>query len=248
MTATTPPTSTATPEIIQGHEGRYAFSNPEDYIARHLRHYGQWEINLCLELLKVLPRREAVIRGADAGANIGLFSIQMMSLATKHRMPMQIDAFEVQPAIYADLVRNIELNDFQDVIRPLHQGVGRTSGVIEVEAADPRALDNAGAFSLRADVREHFALTVPTVEKVQIPIAPLASGYDFIKIDVEGMELDIIQGAEDILRAERPAVIVEAWGPEKAPWFQAEADVLLSLLRDIYPRELPMGENTLFWS
>lgn len=232
-------------ETIDTAFGRYAFSNRDDYIAQHLRRYGEWEIHICRALLDVL--KGPTLRGADVGANVGLFSIQTSLLARQMGKRVEIDAFEVQPRIFDSLVHNVALNSLQETIHPLHLAVGRNDGELTLDDVDPLDQANSGAFSLRQDVRDHFGLHLPPGRKITVPMVTLPTRYDFIKMDVEGMELDIVLGAEAPLRLHKPALLVEAWGPEKAPWFQDEARQLIGLLRDIYPKEFRMGENTLFW-
>lgn len=234
------------PEVIEAAFGRYVFANVDDYIAKAVREHGGWELHLCTAFLDVLPRGK--IRGADIGANVGLFSIQMALLAAQRGKTIEIDAFEVQRSVFSNLQQNVELNGLEGVVRPHNFAIGREFGTLEVDDVSQLDQSNAGAFSLRADVRANFGMEIADGPKVTIPVVPIASGYDFIKMDVEGMELEIIKGAEPLLRREQPAIVVEAWGAEKAPWFQAEAAELFELMRDIYPKEHRMGENTLFWA
>lgn len=232
-------------DIIETALGRYVFTNAEDYIAKVLREQGSWELHLCTAILDVLSKEK--IRGADVGANVGLFSVQMALLAAQRGKSIEIDAFEVQKGVFANLQQNIELNSLQGIVRAHNFAIGKEFGTLEVDDVSQLDQSNAGAFSLREDVRENFGMQISDGAKVTVPVVPIASGYDFIKMDVEGMELEIIKGAEPLLRRERPAIIVEAWGAEKAPWFQAEAAEMFALMRDIYPKEYRMGENTLFW-
>lgn len=233
-------------EVIDAAFGRYVFTNAEDYIAKVVREEGGWELHLCTAFLDVLPKES--LRGADIGANVGLFSIQMALLAAQRGKTIEIDAFEVQRSVFSNLQRNIELNALQGVVRAHNFAVGKEFGTLEVDDVSQLDQSNAGAFSLRADVRENFGMQIADGPKATIPVVPIASGYDFIKMDVEGMELEILKGAEALLRREQPAIIVEAWGVEKAPWFQAEAAEIFQLMRDIYPKEYRMGENVLFWA
>jgi len=233
-------------EIFQATFGRYVFTNPDDYIAKSLREHGGWETHLCSSFLDIL--RKDKLRGADVGANVGLFSIQMALMASQQGKTIEIDAFEVQRGVFSNLQQNIEINNLQGTVKAHNFAIGKEFGTLEIDDVSQLDQSNAGAFSLREDVRENFGMNFSDGPKVTIPVVPIASGYDFIKMDVEGMELEIIKGAEPLLRREQPAIIVEAWGAEKAPWFQAEATEMLKLLRDIYPKEHRMGENTLFWA
>lgn len=235
------------PHMIETNLGKYIFNKPDDYIAVHMEKHGHWEPHLCEALIDVLPRNN--IRGADVGANVGVFSIQMALLARERQKTICIDAYEVQPSVFSNLLVNIELNALTSIIVPHNVAIGKNSGNIEIEDVNMMEQRNTGEFSLRHDVRANFGIEIRVDSpRVKIPMIPLAGGYDFIKLDVEGMELEIVRSAEDMLRSEKPAIIVEAWSPEKAPWYQEEANELFSILRSIYANELPMGEDKMFWN
>ena len=99
-------------DVFEATFGRYVFANADDYIAKVLREQGSWELHLCMAFLDVLPHRN--IRGADIGANVGLFSIQMALLAAQRGKTIEIDAFEVQRSVFSNLQQNIELNGLED--------------------------------------------------------------------------------------------------------------------------------------
>jgi len=53
---------------------------------------------------------------------------------------------------------------------------------------------------------------------------------DFIKIDVEGFELQVVQGAEQTIRANRPIMVVEQKGREVSNYSEAQRDQAVSWL------------------
>ncbi len=84
------------------------------------------------------------------------------------------------------------------------------------------------------DYNPHALVSVP-----QVSIDSLAlDRVDFIKIDVEGMELDVLRGAEMTLRMCRPRLWIE--------WIKTNRVVLLDLLAALnYRVELERGMNIL---
>jgi hypothetical protein len=58
-----------------------------------------------------------------------------------------------------------------------------------------------------------------------------------LKIDVEGMELDVLQGADDTLTRHKPVLIVEA--------IKADRAQIESVLARLNYRTFPMGLNLL---
>ena len=58
-----------------------------------------------------------------------------------------------------------------------------------------------------------------TIESV--PLSELVNGpVDFIKIDVEGMEMEVLEGAADLIRCQQPKLMIEV-GNDRLATFDA---------------------------
>jgi FkbM family methyltransferase len=92
--------------------------------------------------------------------------------------------------------------------------------------------DPANSSLLHRDDREHGRTTrVIQVEVRRLDdCIPEGAGVDFIKIDVEGSEYDVLQGAERILTVDQPVIVLEAGS--------------LSLERNIQPYLARFGYRT----
>ena len=123
----------------------------------------------------------------DIGAHIGTFALPMMKEAK------EVIAFEPSPEASALLIRNAKENNAPIRIITKALGSKQGSGTLLVRNAS-----NAGANTL--------------VSGGDIPVVTLDSivaHADFIKIDVEGMELEVLRGAAKLIETARPVILFE---------------------------------------
>ncbi len=123
----------------------------------------------------------------DIGAHIGTFAIPMAASGRS------VIAFEPAPATHAILRRNIEQNSAQVDVRTV--GLSRAPGKAAVEI---RKTGNAGANSL-----------VPGDDIVVSTLDAEVDATDFIKIDVEGMEMEVLEGGTALIERSHPIVFCE---------------------------------------
>lgn len=136
----------------------------------------------------------------DLGANIGLFSL----LAAKATGPTgKVFSFEPDAQIAERLRRNAERNGLS-TITVVEMGVWSASGAVNFISADSSSPDRGvGRFQLDGAAGTP-APCVSLDDFVQSATAPCA-----IKCDVEGAELEVFRGAENLLRAYRPWILCE---------------------------------------
>jgi FkbM family methyltransferase len=134
----------------------------------------------------------------DVGANIGIFSMLMCAAGAR------VIAFEPGSRSRSDFARALVHNPSADVTMV------------------PVALSNApGRMGLTMDREASNHLTTDTGERVEdvevMRLDDYMSGHAadivFVKIDAEGFDLEVLQGAEGLLGAQRPVLMVETWGP-----------------------------------
>lgn len=155
----------------------------------------------------------------DIGANLGAISIPI----AKHIQPRQgvVHSFEAQRAVFYQLCGNIFANHLTQTCHAHHLAIGNKQGTIQVPILDLHTDINVGALSLDAEIRaeqseHHFAhhhdKKYESVDLQKIDHLTLPSA-DLIKIDVEGMELDVIKGAKKWLKySNYPPIFLEVWG------------------------------------
>ena len=119
----------------------------------------------------------------DLGANIGLFTIYANQFK-----PSKIYAFEANSDNYECLVENS-----QDNVEPYHFAVSNKVGEIDFYNTD-----NIGGHTILNMDRGDMAVSTPCIDMNYIFENYLES-IDFLKMDIEGGEKDVINGIKDIL-------------------------------------------------
>lgn len=143
----------------------------------------------------------------DLGANIGLFSL----LAARIVGPTgHVFSFEPDAETAARLARNVERNGLQNVaIVP--KGVWSASGKQRFVPADRSSPDHGTGKFLSAS-NETGAILTDCVALDDF--ARAAPPPHAIKCDVEGAELEVWRGAENLLRTRRPWILCEMHSQE----------------------------------
>lgn len=136
----------------------------------------------------------------DVGAHIGVYSAAA-ALATSGR----IAALEPNPAGRGLLDANLALNHVTDRVTVIQKAAGAREGVTSLYA--PLHGDSAWA-TLTAGRLDDTAANTVEVTTVDAIVAELQLEPAFVKIDVEGTELEVISGMRETL-ARRPFVLCE---------------------------------------
>ena len=132
----------------------------------------------------------------DCGAYIGNHSVFFGKICKARH----IYAFEPSEEAFRILTRNIDLNDLTRVISAFEVALGSENGLAELFIRDRNNLGATYTMNSkegRVPVRRLDDM-IPSDEKV-----------DFIKIDVEGAEYELLEGAERILINDCPAIFIE---------------------------------------
>ena len=116
----------------------------------------------------------------DAGANNGLFSLIAASLVGPSG---RVHAFEPHPAAYERLKANVRANGFSQVSAYPLALSNRTGRAFLAGALDD------GMSSLKATGGTRFEVPLETLDRAIGPIP-----VDLVKIDVEGSELEVLEG------------------------------------------------------
>lgn len=164
----------------------------EDHISKALLADGFYEQPMLEALADALRPGDVVV---DAGANIGNHTVYFAKV-----LGCRVTAFEAVPATAELLTENVLLNDLSDLVRVEAMALGARRGWARVKDYDET---NLGATAL--EVIDDGALPVFPLEEV-VKERPVR----LLKIDVEGMERDVLEGARSILAEDRPWVLCEA--------------------------------------
>ena len=150
------------------------------------RHGGEYQLNRYEEALPHIKRRRVAL---DIGAHIGMYTRHMV------RHFQLVHAFEPMPDNFECLEMNTQ--GFGNVHNH-HCAVGAVKSRCE-------PLGNAGKSVSWKMMPKHDGI----ISVVALDDCFTNTFVDFIKIDVEGMEHDVLLGAEEIIRKHKPVVLIE---------------------------------------
>ena len=138
----------------------------------------------------------------DVGANLGWFTAHLALLVGPGG---RVDAFEPRSDLLELLTRTVAENRMTNVTtHNFALGCQNSRGQVIWSVHD---LNPGGTHLVSSDVVMPDIIAQPVVVKTLDACIP--HHVDFIKLDVEGSELLVFQGAERILAKDRPLILVE---------------------------------------
>jgi len=171
----------------------------------------------------------------DIGAHHGFYTL----LASQKVSPTgRVVAFEPSPREYRKLLRHLRLNGC-DNVRARNCALGSREGKAELFLVEGR---ETGCNSLRPPNAGEPTKTVPaSVSTLDSCLKQeKVDQVDFIKLDVEGAEMEVLQGAEELLaRLPRPVFLCEVQDVRCRPWGYEAREIILLLERLGYDWFLP---------
>ena len=144
----------------------------------------------------------------DVGANIGLIST---CFASRISQSSRVLAIEPVPGAIRLLRNNLRRNNCLHKVVIFEGMAGQSSGTGEIETI-PGMEEYSSAVGIhhaKANNRTRRTLTVP-VETLDNLAALHNLSCGFLKIDTEGFELDVLEGANAVLDMHRPVIFSEA--------------------------------------
>lgn len=155
----------------------------------------------------------------DVGANIGTLTIP---LAQANRQGT-IYSFEPQKQVFYMLCGNLALNNL-DNVKAYNIGLGKEQGILNIPNIDYYSPASFGSVELTGKQLEDFGQVLDystSMDKVQ---QQTIDGFiqeqeiqnlTILKIDVEGMEFDVLEGAKNTIERFKPIMLVEWWKCDK---------------------------------
>jgi FkbM family methyltransferase len=215
-------------EIVENTHGRqYVIYKHDAFYQQRIANAGPYQKKNLIRLRQLRPKARTIV---DVGANIGMNTIEYATWANC------VHAFEPTPQTYSMLERSVDfarqqgntargwfpdsksLTGFADTeVRAeihthqvaLSSRPGKSQIIVKKDNAGHNYLDN-----LHLPTRTGQIRTRPTEPPtVDVELRTLDSydldDVDIIKIDVEGHEFDVVQGAEQTIIKHRPIVQLE---------------------------------------
>lgn len=228
--------------IIKVKDCRYLIFDKSDIISNILRNGDGYEAHLT-DISKVLIGDAQDGCVLDIGANLGSYVVPI----AKQFPNLRFFAFEPQRIIYYQLCSNIILNSL-DNITAIQLGLSDKQDILQTTVPNYATETNIGAFSLDDEVRknEYECATVGETELMNIVTLDMMGieNIKLIKIDVEGLELNVIKGGLKTIEANNyPPIIFETWTWKS--WYQERRAKLYSFIESLGYKITVVGENNI---
>lgn len=186
--------------LVTGRHGQLLYNRHDMFVGRSLNLYGEYsEAEYHLLSLVVSPGDIVV----EVGANIGSLTVP---LARKVGNTGGVYAFEPQRLAFQTLCANVALNSLINVWG-YNVACGETAGSVRVPLINPSVEHNFGDVSVANQQQGEFTARIP-LDEFGIARCRL------LKVDVEGMELQVLRGARKLIAVNQPAIYVENDRPE----------------------------------
>lgn len=181
--------------------------NPKYRIEYLLMVNGIYDAKVVNMMYRLIDSDDIII---DIGANCGSMGIPMISRLKKNGVYVGI---EPGPELFNRLKVNSQLNEdlIEGEIHLLNHGLASAQGKLFWEMDKGSNYGNASFVDYQT---EH----VIEVKKLDQIIDELnLHTVDFIKIDVEGMEADILESAITTIETFHPTILFESWVNQESP-------------------------------
>ena len=186
--------------------------------------HGGYEDSEIAELCKYIVPGGTVF---DVGANIGLSALEFSRTIGANG---RVIAFEPHPDTAARLRANLDHNNVSNV-EIVQSAVGAAPGTVTFNESSDATLSSATV--IPRNLVRSFDVPLTTVDLAWADKGkPVVS---VLKIDVEGGEQAVLEGAKELLARDHPAILLEAWGAQ-------QLDPIHALLTALgYARNQPQG-------
>jgi FkbM family methyltransferase len=135
----------------------------------------------------------------DAGANIGVFSLFSVLLGAK-----RVYSFEPVKATSEILKKNIESSGMERYIIPINKGLGKENSQAKIAykcEGDPEA----------SICNKHGRKNIENINVIKLDDFLEREIVDFMKIDVEGFESNVLLGAAKSIKKHKPAIVMASY-------------------------------------
>ncbi len=188
--------------LTRARYGLMLYNRHDPYIGRSLATYGECSEAEC-QLLRQLVKPGQVV--VEAGAHIGAHTLPLSQWVGSEG---RVIAFEPQRIVFQNLCANLALNARTNVeCHP--RALGERAGTLRVPPIDYTSSVNTGGVALSSGPQGE-SVEVVTIDSLHLPACHL------VKVDVEGMELEVLRGGRETLARHRPLLYVENDREEKS--------------------------------
>jgi FkbM family methyltransferase len=183
-------------QLAATRHGYMLYNRNDLYIGRAVARYGEYSA-MEMALFEDLCRHgDAII---EVGANNGAHTIGLSRVVGPQG---RVLAFEPQRLVFQTLCANVALNSLTNV-DCYWAAVGSQEGVITVPSLNPWHEENFGGVTLLGANVGHPVPCFTLDRFMELP------RLDLVKVDVEGMEAEVLRGAAKLISKFKPILYVE---------------------------------------
>jgi FkbM family methyltransferase len=196
----------------------FLFPSREDHICKVMEETGTFYENSLLQAAaRAIEPGDIVL---DIGANVGTHTLYFAGVCGAN-----VHAFEPVEATFSLLSENVRINGLTQnvVLRQVAVGAQNSAALVADQPAN-----NSGAARLSVD--PSGPIRVVPIDGLIDELARVA----LIKIDVEGMELDVLRGCRQLIERDRPVLVCECATEEALRPVAAFLDEINYSAIDIY--------------
>lgn len=171
----------------------------------------------CMDLLARWATAHAPVKFIDIGANIGSYT----TFFARHPAVEQVYAFEPDPKNFAHLLANLLLNDLLGRVETHSLALSNQNGetkfyLSRLDVKEKTGKLNTSTSSLNFLPGHHQeSCAVDVSVRRADEVLPIENEKLLIKIDVEGHEVGVLEGMEQLLRSNTCLLFVEVWRHNK---------------------------------
>ncbi|MBC8251296.1 MAG: FkbM family methyltransferase [Candidatus Nitrosopelagicus sp.] len=162
----------------------------------------------------------------DVGANIGIFTLSFSKSVSTYG---KVFSFEPEPKNFEVLKKNISINNIENVILE-NLAVSNQKGVTKLFISE-----NHGAHSIFNQTTHKTTgktIDIKTIRLDDYFEKKSIGKISFVKIDVEGVEYEVLKGMNDILEKNESIKLLIEFIPEQLLDFGTEPRRLLEFLKE----------------
>lgn len=208
-----PPSRVMFNETLQSRFGPMLLNSNDLYVSAGIRETGAWSPEETDLLGQLIEPGQTVL---DVGANMGSHTLAFCNFVGPTG---RVHAFEPQRIMFQAMVATVAMNSWTNT--HCHQKlVGAERGSLRLPGVSYETPSNFGMMTLAPDRERARTLTYledddgEEVEMITLDSLDLPACH-LIKIDVEGMEIDVLRGAVQTITAHRPLIYMECQNDER---------------------------------
>ena len=180
--------------------------NPSDFVHQDVFWHGakdRWDV---WSLERLLARDSLIV---DIGSNFGYYALHLTHALGPAARAI---AFEPMPGNFERLSSNIALNGLGGQVKAFRLGLSDAPGEARMAARS----GNSGSAQIGSSGPDNTVIPLDTLDRLWDRVAGPAARLDFVKIDVEGHEIHVLNGALGVISRFLPAFLIEVDPPRLA--------------------------------